>query len=439
MALFGRKKQEQRGVVPPAPPSAPPPTSAPTSHGEPGQSAGTTPSRDWADIDAVRAEWPQASLSESTDLASWQEGVRLYDNDDYPSMMRCAASLAPALAHSLYGEGLLRGSDLPETVHKIFYASLTAPPDGRTFADVAQKAARLALTITRENGWHPAKFGGQGLFDHFFNDQGNTMLLMAAIAPPGQFAGDLRAFFAVPPTPLVVVEAEDDGREVVDRMYSTLKQAEAGDEMSEAHMRGMSLWANGQREEALQALSEAAQLGSAQAMKDAGDLAQELGRGGEARFWFESAANAGNAGAMWNMGLFASNAGDLGAAASWYQRAAEAGHIEGYAALSSLAFERGDRDQERHWARLGAEAGFTWCMGRYGTILAREADGDVPTLRKALAYVEAAGDRGDHDSISMAAAVNSMLGDNGRARMWADRGRATGDPELMQRLDRHGF
>src|ERR1700722_15095617 len=87
----------------------------------------------WADIEAVRAEWPGSRLNGPADLRSWDEGVRLYDHDDYESMMRCATLLSAALAHSLYGEGLLRGTDLPETVRKVLYCSLSRPPDGTTF------------------------------------------------------------------------------------------------------------------------------------------------------------------------------------------------------------------------------------------------------------------------------------------------------------------
>jgi TPR repeat protein len=442
MALFGRKKQESRGVVPPAPPSSrPQPANPPPSNPANPSPAGASAPGGWSDIKAVRAEWPQDNLNEASDLASWREGVRLYDNDDYASMMRCASLLSPALAHSLYGEGILRGSDLPATVHKIFYASLTAPPDGRTFAESAQKAARLALTITRENGWQPARMGGQGLFDPLITDKGNYMLLCAAIAPSGQpWLGDLNQFFAVPPTPLADAKVTTQGDEVANRMYETLQQANAGDEMSEAHLRGMGLWANGQREEALQALSEAARLGSAHAMKDAGDLAQELGRDGEARFWFESAANAGSPGAMFNMGVFAFNEGDMRIAASWYQRAAEAGAPDGYAALTQLADNMGDAAGERHWARLGAEAGHPFCMGRHGLYLLMDSpEGDVPAARRAVVFLDAAAEAGNMDAMLLTVNVHHQLGQFEESSKWAARARATGDPRAIEMLDKYGY
>jgi hypothetical protein len=73
--------------------------------------------------------------------------------------------------------------------------------DGQTFAETAQRAARLALTIIRENGWQPSGMGGRGLFDRLIMDKGNYMLLGAAIAPGGRsWEGNLKAFFAVPPS-----------------------------------------------------------------------------------------------------------------------------------------------------------------------------------------------------------------------------------------------
>src|ERR1700743_3055270 len=63
----------------------------------------------WGNIAGVRAEWPHRGLDRDRDLSGWHEGVVLYQNDDYRSMMKCAELLAPALAHSLYGDGVLRG------------------------------------------------------------------------------------------------------------------------------------------------------------------------------------------------------------------------------------------------------------------------------------------------------------------------------------------
>jgi hypothetical protein len=146
--------------------------------------------------------------------------------------------------------GHLKGDELPETVHKALYCSLCKPPDGRTFADSAQKAARLAMTIMRENGWQPPSLGGTiTFFEPMMMDKGNYMLLGTAVAPPGQpWAGDLRAFFSVAPEPTIsaLPDAEAErGSEMINRVYETLQDSKAGDTASSLYIDGMTLAAQG--------------------------------------------------------------------------------------------------------------------------------------------------------------------------------------------------
>jgi hypothetical protein len=411
----------------------PPSPTAPAPAPEPEKPSG------WADINAVRAEWPQARLDAEEDLRLWHEGVRLYDNDDYQSMMRCATMLSAALAHSLYGEGILRGADLPETVHKVFYSSLTAPPDGRTFAESAQRAVRLALTVTRENGWHPASMGGQGLFDELIMDKGNYMLLTVAVGPAERlWEGSLVDFFAVPPQP-AVSRIPDSRLEVVDQTQALIQRANAGDEVSKLRARGLGAWMNGDQAGGLELLEQAARLGDAEAMKDAGDLCSEMGKESEACSWFEAAAQAGNPQAMFNMGASAIRVGNRSDATTWFQRAAEAGDAEGYAALTQLADDANDAPAERHWARLGADEGQLFCMVRHGLHLTLDAGNDTSMLRRAVVFLETAAERGDVDAMLMAGNVNSQLGDAQRAASWFDRARATGDPKALRMLEKHGL
>ena len=255
-------------------------------------SAPTAPAVDWSSIENIRNEWPRAGLDPAADLQRYQQALSLYERDDYASMMQCATLFGTALAHSLYGPGILKGDELPETVHKTLYTSLCAPPDGRTFADSAQKAARLAMTIMRENGWQPPSFGGTIThFEGMMMDRGNNMLLGTAIAPPGQpWAGDLKAFFAMPPQPAIsaMPDAEADrGREMVDRLYHAVQEAEAGDTASSLYVDGMALTGRGDYEGALAKYSEAARLGSVDSMASAGDLSRDLGRQADANFWYE--------------------------------------------------------------------------------------------------------------------------------------------------------
>lgn len=165
------------------------------------QSASGTAAGGWSNIENIRAEWPRAGLDAVMDLQGYREALSLYERDDYASMMRCATLLAKLLAHTLYGPGILKREELPEVVYKTIYTSLVAPPDGRTFAETARKAVRLALTIMRENRWQPPSLGGATPhFERMMMDKGNYVLLGAAIAPPDEpWAGDLRAFFAETP------------------------------------------------------------------------------------------------------------------------------------------------------------------------------------------------------------------------------------------------
>ena len=122
----------------------------------------------------------------ATDLQRYQHAIALYDRDDYASMMQCATSLRPRWRIRCMARASLRGDELPDAVHKTLFCSLCAPPDGRTFAESAQKAARLAMTIMRENGWQPPSLGGTIThFERMMMDKGNYMLLGTAIAPPG--------------------------------------------------------------------------------------------------------------------------------------------------------------------------------------------------------------------------------------------------------------
>ena len=409
-----------------------------------GNTTTTGPAVDWSKIENIRGEWPRATLDPAADLANFQRALALYERDDYRAMMQCASLFATALAHSLYGPGILKNNDLPETVHKTLYCSLCKPPDGRTFADSAQKAARLAMTIMRENGWQPPSLGGtMTAFEPMMMDTGNHALLTAAVAPAGQpWAGNLRAFFSVPPQPAVgtLPDAEAArGRETVDRVYDTLQQAEAGDTASALYMEGLALTAQGDHQGAIAKYSEAANLGSAAAMAEAGHLSAKLGREDEANFWYEAAAKAGDPVGMFNTAIVALQKGDSATARQLLQRAAEAGNVEGYAALVQLADESGDETAEAHWARLGAEAGHLFCMGRHGQLLARSADGDVPTMRRARDFLEQAAERGDLNSASLAINLNHQLGDPARAQRFVTLVVQSGDQESIDRLRRYGF
>ena len=211
-------------------------------------------------------------------------------------------------------------------------------------------------------------------------------------------AGDLKAFFSVPPQPAIGNLPNSEwtrGGEEIDRIHDTIQESKAGDTVSSLQVDGMALCSQGDVEGALGKYTEAAKLGSVDAMAAAGDLSAELGRPEDADFWYEGAANGGHPVGLFNTAIVALQKGDRVTAQQRFQRSAEAGNAEAYAALTQLADEAGDVVAEAHWAWLGAEAGHVFCMGRYGLLLARGANGDVPTMRRARDFLEQAADRGD--------------------------------------------
>lgn len=444
MALF-RRRQGPDQAPQPAPPRAGTPGAPSEAASESRSPSLTGNPTDWSDIDNVRAEWPKSALDPERDLRKREEGISLYNQgpgQSPASALRAATLLAPSLAHSLYGEGIIRGQDLIDTVYKTLFASLDVADD-RTFPDEAQRIARLALTLVRENGWQPAAMGGDGLFDNVLTQKYAVLMLPMVISPTNRpWEGDLKAFFSVPPQQLVPAlpdPEEDNSDEVVNRMHALLTEDHDDDAASAAHKKGMLLWAEGNTEDALTALVEAAQLGAVRAMKDAGDLARDMGREDESWFWYETAANAGNADSMWNMATRAFNSGDLARAADWYQKSAEAGLPDGYAALTQLASDREDANAERHWAQLGADCGQTFCMGRHGLLLLMDANDDVPTMRRAREFLEQAADRGDVDAMALAANVNRQLGDSARGQRFVRMVVDSGDGDQIDRLRRYGL
>ena len=398
--------------------------------------AATTPVVDWSNIENIRGEWPRAGLDPAADLQGFQRALILYERDDYASMMQCATLFATALAHSLYGPGILKGEELAETVRKTLYTVLFAPPDGFTFAESAQKAARLAMTVMRENGWQPPSFGGtRTWYEPMMMDKGNYMLLGIAAG------GNLRTFFSVAqPTISALPDADvERGRESLAHIYGIIQESKKGDIASSLYVDGMALFGKGDYEGAIAKYSEAANLGSVDAMAAAGDLSANLGRQEDANFWFESAANAGHSIGMFNTAIAAVQKGDHATAQQWFQRSAEAGNVEGYAALTQLADEADDEVAEAHWSRLGAEAGQLFCMGRYGVLLARDANGDVPTMRRSRDFLEQAADRGHLDSAIPAIAINHELGDPGRAQRYVTLVVQSGDLEGIDQLRQWGL
>jgi hypothetical protein len=144
-------------------------------------------------------------------------------------------------------------------------------------------------------------------------DKGNHLLLAAAIAPPGQpWAGDLRAFFSVPPTSTVGTvpdAAAEREREMIGRLYDTAQQSKSGDTASALYIEGLAKSANGDSP-GVPLLATRKLLGWGPLKPwPAGDLSRAMGHQDQANFWYESAANAGQAVGMFNTAVAASQKG----------------------------------------------------------------------------------------------------------------------------------
>jgi TPR repeat protein len=389
----------------------------------------------WPTIDDIRREWPYDALDADADRAAWEEGIGLYERDDYPSMMQCAELLSRALAHHLYGPGLITGSDYPNTVFKVLYASVEAPPDGQTFADSAQRCARLALTLTRDNGWQPADLGGLATFPPLLDEVGNRMLYSAALAPPGQPVGNLHAFFAVPAEDRSLVLRRDttpSARVLTD----AIARAEAGDVVEGLRIAAVVAESEGDIRRAYDLTAAAAEHGDVDSMVHAGILAERLGLPSETRAWAQRAAGAGSAVGMFNFGLALLNEGDLQAARSWLEAAATAGNAEGYAALIEVAERQGDTESAERFASAGAALDNPRSLQMHANYVMRK---DPDAVSAYLPTLERAAELGNDAAMLQAGIVCHHIGDDARSSYWLHRAQEAGNPGGAEKLGEYGL
>jgi TPR repeat protein len=380
--------------------------------------------------------------------------------DDYQSMMRAGALMCQALRHDLYGHGILAGSDLPETVYRVLFASLTAPPDRKTLSEQARTQIRLALTVMKKHRWQPASMGGSSAMDSPFFEGGNYTLLSAAIAPAETpWAGDLDAFFT---TNLINIPAPAGGpgpaggpasaggpdaprqllspsevKALTDHIQTVIAAADAGDAASQAYRRGLAASFDGDKETALRHYEEAAQLGHLDAMFDAGCANEQLGRVSASIFWWEKAARHGQAKSAWNLACAVLEQGDLPRARDWFSAAAELGDHRGFAALTELADRAGDAQAEMYWSQVGAEAGQPFCLMRYGQLLIQANPEDRATLLRALPLEERAAEMGEPGAMLLAGVVNADLGRVPEARRWLEQADRAGHPRARRLIERY--
>lgn len=407
---------------------------------------------DWSDLETVRAEWPQTGLAVDADLASWREGWQIYDDrNDHASMIRCGGLMARALQHELYGTGFLSGSDLPNTVHRIIFASTFAPPDKRTFGEAAQAQTRLALTVVKKYGWQQIDYGGNGMFAPLLQDR---HFLLAAAIGPGDRPGSLERFYTdnpveTPNTPAVApgpgpVDAPPSrsaaGLRALNDIKQTIEQADSGDAAAEARVRALAASAAGDDVRALAFHEEAGTLGDADSMFDAGCFALDQGEEGRAKHWFAAAAKAGHAPSMFNLAIEAQQRGDRTTAVVLLERAGEAGLPDAYDALTQIASDAGDDDNEFRWSRIGADVGQPFCLMRHGQLLMQRNADDPQALRsRVVPMLTRAAEAGQDGALFLIGIAHAQSGDLTSAKVWLLRAEAAGDSDATRVMREHGL
>ena len=207
----------------------------------------------------------------------------------------------------------------------------------------------------------------------------------------------------------------------------------------------------GRSDEAYQAATLAAELGSAQAMAMVG-LLHQFGLGAiqsysEAADWYLRAAEAGNSDGMLQLGyLYDQGRGvpfDLEESGRWFSRAAEAGNAAAIGAIG-YRYENGrgvaqDQVEARYWYDRAAERGDAVAMQALARMYENGLGGDVD-LAEALRWYGAAADEG----LGIAMASLGWLYENGigvdvdlaTSRDWYEQGAAAGDHVSMFALGR---
>jgi Protein of unknown function (DUF2510) len=137
-------------------------------------------------VEQILAEWNPGAPA--ADLTRWREGMARYDAapiENRAEMRASAELMCNALAHYLRGSNILARSpdmtgELIQTIWNVLVASLIGNNQATWDAQV-ERHVRLALAVTCHAGLQPASLGGRGTIDKIFDDQGNQMLMLAAL------------------------------------------------------------------------------------------------------------------------------------------------------------------------------------------------------------------------------------------------------------------
>ena len=156
--MFGRKRRAAEAGSRATAPASPP---APARRFPEDEDPTLT---DWADLEAIRAEWPEEKF-ESQDRLGYDNGVRLSADPGMPPLQRLnyAEYITRGLRHALYDDGLISRDEAATGARTILEVLEPAPePDSAIALYIRRRSVRLALAVTRLHQWQEPSLGGDG-------------------------------------------------------------------------------------------------------------------------------------------------------------------------------------------------------------------------------------------------------------------------------------
>ena len=142
MALFRRNKR--------------PPDNAPATR------TIAVPDTDWADQEAVLAEWRHDS-----EPADWGGAMQLFDNGPVPAQrLNVAEYFTRRLKLALFDPTALPDDLTAEVCRRVLVLLSSVPSEpawiAKSHAEFGPRLTRLPLSIMRARGWQPVQYGGNG-------------------------------------------------------------------------------------------------------------------------------------------------------------------------------------------------------------------------------------------------------------------------------------
>lgn len=120
------------------------------------------PDTDWADPEAVLAEWRN-----NTEPSDWGGAMQMFDEGPIPAQrLNVAEYLTRRLKYYLFDDNEMPDELAAEACRRALVLLSDVPLEPDFIADshrqFGPKLIRLPLAIMRQHGWQPAEYGGDG-------------------------------------------------------------------------------------------------------------------------------------------------------------------------------------------------------------------------------------------------------------------------------------